>query len=116
VLAGRFCSVPSCVVLGCCRPSYRGVHGRIADGIRAASTVGVTAGFSTDGHGRAALGARSGLTYEAGSGLSPAPTPRQLEFVTDRLEIMLGWTEAIASLYLGGSSMASQIIRMRDAS
>jgi hypothetical protein len=31
-LAGRFFSVPACVTLSRCRPSYCAVHGRIADG------------------------------------------------------------------------------------
>jgi hypothetical protein len=49
-------SVPECAAL--CRrvPLYPGIHGRIADGIRAGRTVGVTVGCFTDGDGRAALG------------------------------------------------------------
>src|SRR5690349_4766196 len=44
-LAGRFFSVPACVTLSRCRPSCCGVHGRIADGVRACRAVGDTVGF-----------------------------------------------------------------------
>ncbi len=69
-LRGPFSFVPACVTLLRCRPSYCAVHGRIADGRpcrwdgrcallgRSVRTVGV----STDGHGRAASAACSGLT------------------------------------------------------
>jgi len=55
-LAGCFVSVPGRAAL--CRrvPLYPEIHGRIADGIRAGRTVGVTVGCFTDGHERAALG------------------------------------------------------------
>jgi hypothetical protein len=45
-------SVPACVTLSRCRPRCCGVHGRIADGVRACLSVGVTVGFprtATDG-------------------------------------------------------------------
>ena len=42
------------------RRAGRGIHGRIADGVRARRAVGTTAGFPTDGHGpRPADGSRT---------------------------------------------------------
>ena len=61
-LRGPFFSVPWCVTLSRCRPSCRGVHGRMADGIRAPERSVRTVGCFTDGHGRAALAAFPGLT------------------------------------------------------
>ena len=51
--AGRFFSVPWCVILSRCGPLCRGVHGRIADGIGALGRSVRTVGYFTDGHGRA---------------------------------------------------------------
>src|SRR5580698_11441968 len=54
-LCGPFSFVPMCVTLSRCRPSCCGVHGRIADDVRACRAVGVTAGFprtATDGPSR----------------------------------------------------------------
>jgi hypothetical protein len=51
-LRGPFFSVPWCVTLGRRRALCCGIHGKLADGVRAARTVGVTVGFSrtaTDG-------------------------------------------------------------------
>jgi hypothetical protein len=48
-LADRFFSVPACVTLDRCRPSYCGIHGRIADGVRAGCAVGITVGFPRTG-------------------------------------------------------------------
>jgi hypothetical protein len=45
--------VPGCVISCHGRPSCCGVHGRMADGVRAARAVGVHRRFSTDGHGPA---------------------------------------------------------------
>jgi len=44
------------------------VHGRIADGVRAASAVGNTVDCFTDGHGRAVLAACSWLEVNGGAG------------------------------------------------
>jgi len=44
--------VPPCVTVGRCAPPCCGIHGQIADGVRAARTVGETVGFprtATDG-------------------------------------------------------------------
>lgn len=51
-LAGCFVSVPGRAALYRRVPLYPGIHGRMADGIRAAETVGVTVGLprtATDG-------------------------------------------------------------------
>jgi len=58
-LCGPFFSVPWYVILSRCEPLCRGVHGRIADGIRAPSRSVRTVGCFTDGHGRAAPAAVS---------------------------------------------------------
>ena len=44
-LCGPFCFVPWCVTLGRCRAACRGIHGHIADSVRAVRTVGDTVDF-----------------------------------------------------------------------
>ena len=44
-LAGRFLLVAPCIAMCHCESICRGVHGRIADGVRAGRAVGVTVGF-----------------------------------------------------------------------
>ena len=66
--------VPACVISYRRGPSCCGVHGRIADGVRCVWTVGVHRRLSTDGHGRAALAACSGLTYGAEPGVHRHPS------------------------------------------
>ena len=76
--AGRFFSVPPCVILYRCGAACRGVHGRIADGIRAPSRSVRTVGCFTDGHGRAALMAFSGLEVNGEAGrASPCAATRR---------------------------------------
>jgi hypothetical protein len=81
VAGGPFFSVPACVILERCRPSCRGVHGRIADGIGAPGRSVCTVGCFTDGHGRAALALcfrLGGLPIRAripGVGLGPVNFP-----------------------------------------
>src|SRR6185312_3259802 len=91
-LAGRFFSVPACVTLERCRSSYCAVHGRIADGrpcckdgryaqlrrsVCTVLAVGAHRRLFTDGHGRVALTAFSGLKVNGGAGrASPAATRR----------------------------------------
>jgi hypothetical protein len=72
--SGRFFCVPACVTLSPCRPLFRGVHGRIADGVRALSTVGVTVGFLWG----AALTAYSGLACAAGRACIPPSAWRSM--------------------------------------
>jgi hypothetical protein len=74
-LGGPFCYVPPCVIAGRWGPGCCGVHGHMADGVGAARTVGVHRRLSTDGHGRAALAACSGLTCVAEPGMSPCARP-----------------------------------------
>src|SRR5690348_6345294 len=53
-LAGRFLLVTPCIKVCHCASMCCGVHGRIADGVRAGRAVGVTVGFprtATDGPG-----------------------------------------------------------------
>ena len=71
-----FLLVTSCISV-CHRESARcGVHGRIADGVRAARTVGAHRRLSPDGHGRAALAACFRLDVRRRTGrTSPGPAP-----------------------------------------
>ena len=66
--AGCFLLVTPCIRVCHCGSVCCSVHGRIADGVRAARTVGTHRRLFTDGHGQGPRGAHSGFACRAEPG------------------------------------------------